>query len=44
MKLTEIRNLEMSELNRKLVDFRGELVNLRFQRSLGQLQNVRRAS
>ena len=44
MKFAEFRNLEVSELKRKLVDSHGELMNLRFQRSMGQLKNVRRPS
>ena len=39
--LSELRTLEMSDLNEKLKDARTELFNLRFQAATGQLENHR---
>lgn len=39
MKATELRKLTKDELERKLVDFKQELFNLRFQAVTGQLVN-----
>lgn len=42
MKAEEIRDLTDEELNRKLVDLKEELFNLRFQMATGQLDNPMR--
>jgi large subunit ribosomal protein L29 len=42
MKPTEIRDLEVSELQDKLKGARAELFNLRFQLATGQLDNTGR--
>jgi len=39
MKATELRNLTKEELERKLLDFKQEMFNLRFQAVTGQLTN-----
>ncbi len=39
MKTNEIRQLSDQELNAKLLDFKNELFNLRFQLATGQLDN-----
>jgi len=39
MKASEIRNLGMEEMLRKLDDLKQELFNLRFQHETGQLEN-----
>ena len=39
MKITELRDLTNEELEAKLVDFREELFNLRFQKALNRLDN-----
>jgi large subunit ribosomal protein L29 len=39
MKADEIRELSMEEQQRKLVELREELFNLRFQHETGQLEN-----
>ena len=39
MKASEIRELSRDELRRKLMDLKEELFNLRFQHSIGQLEN-----
>ncbi len=39
MKITELRDLTNEELQAKLVDFREELFNLRFQKALNRLDN-----
>jgi len=42
MKASEIRALSPEEINRKLVDLKQELFNLRFQHGAGQLENSRK--
>jgi large subunit ribosomal protein L29 len=42
MKPEDVRALSQDELNRKLVDLKHELFNLRFQKSIGQLENPRK--
>jgi large subunit ribosomal protein L29 len=42
MKPDDVRALSQDELNRKLVDLKHELFNLRFQKSIGQLENPRK--
>ncbi len=42
MKATEIRELNLSELNEKLVDLKDELYKLRFQLAINQLENPMR--
>jgi large subunit ribosomal protein L29 len=39
MKPQEIREMEVDELDRKLVDLKEQLFKLRFQNELGQLEN-----
>jgi large subunit ribosomal protein L29 len=39
MKASEIKNLNMEEMLRKLDDLKEELFNLRFQHETGQLEN-----
>jgi large subunit ribosomal protein L29 len=39
MKASEIRELSPEEMDRKLVDLKQELFNLRFQHASGQLEN-----
>jgi large subunit ribosomal protein L29 len=39
MKASEIRDLNMEEMHRKLADLKEELFNLRFQHETGQLEN-----
>ncbi len=39
MKATELRNLSATELNQKLKDLKQELLNLRFQHAINQLEN-----
>ena len=39
MKATEIRALSAQDLNKKLADLKTELVNLRFQHAVNQLDN-----
>jgi large subunit ribosomal protein L29 len=39
MKVSEIRELEPEEMQRKVDDLREELFNLRFQHGTGQLEN-----
>jgi large subunit ribosomal protein L29 len=39
MKASEIRDLNMEEMHRKLTDLKEELFNLRFQHETGQLEN-----
>ena len=41
-KATEIRDLPQDELERKLVETKEELFNLRFQNATGQLDNYKR--
>ncbi len=40
MKASEIRELSLEEKERKLVDLKEELFNLRFQHESGQLENT----
>ncbi|MBZ2175242.1 50S ribosomal protein L29 [Schnuerera sp. xch1] len=42
MKAKEIRQMTDQELNTKLLDFKNELFNLRFQLATGQLDNPMR--
>lgn len=42
MKVDEVRNMTDAELAAKLADFRTELMNLRFQRSAGKVENPMR--
>ena len=42
MKAKEIRELNLSELNEKLVDLKDELYKLRFQLAINQLENPMR--
>ncbi|NLI70575.1 MAG: 50S ribosomal protein L29 [Firmicutes bacterium] len=39
MKIKDIRELSDQELNEKLIEFKEELFNLRFQLATGQLEN-----
>lgn len=39
MKVRELRELSVAELNNKLNDLKAELFNLRFQHATGQLEN-----
>lgn len=40
--LDEIRNLDLNEMNSKLMNLKSELFNLRFQLAIGQLENPMR--
>ena len=40
MKVSEIRELELEEMQSKVDDLREELFNLRFQHGTGQLENT----
>ena len=42
MKASEIRDLNLEEMHRKVVDLKEELFNLRFQHEIGQLENPQR--
>lgn len=42
MRVTEIKELSVAELNGKLADLKSELFNLRFQHSINQLDNPKR--
>ena len=42
MKASEIRELDLQELNQKVIDLKQELFNLRFQHQVGQLENPQR--
>jgi len=42
MKTTELRDLSIEELQKKLIDFKDELFSLRFQMVTGQLGNPMR--
>ena len=44
MKASEIRQLTAEELNTKLNDLKAELLNLRFQLAINQLENPMRIS
>ncbi len=39
MKASEVRELSLEEMHRKVADFKEELFNLRFQHEIGQLEN-----
>ena len=39
MKITEIKNMTVEQLNAKLVELKKELFNLRFQHAVNQLEN-----
>lgn len=40
--LNDIRNLDFQEMNSRLMDLKSELFNLRFQLTIGQLENPMR--
>ena len=40
MKATEVRELDIEDLEQRLADTRRELFNLRFQHATGQLENT----
>ena len=42
MNANEIRALSSDEMQQKLLDLKHELFNLRFQKSIGQLENPRK--
>ncbi|MGD1975616.1 MAG: 50S ribosomal protein L29 [Desulfobacterales bacterium] len=42
MKTSEIRDLDLEEMHRKVTDLKEELFNLRFQHEIGQLENPQR--
>jgi large subunit ribosomal protein L29 len=42
MKASEIRNLDLDEMQRKVTDMKEELFNLHFQHEIGQLENPQR--
>ncbi len=42
MKVSEVRELSIKELNQKLSDLKAELFNLRFQNAINQLENPMR--
>ena len=42
MKINEIRDLSIAELEEKLQDCKKELFNLRFQKAVNQLENPKR--
>jgi len=42
MKMKELREFSNEELNQKLVDFKEELFNLRFQKSMNKIENPNR--
>jgi len=42
MKTSEIRDLNLEEMHRKVSDLKKELFNLRFQHEIGQLENPQR--
>ena len=42
MKASEIRDLNLEEMHRKVSDLKEELFNLRFQHEIGQLENPQR--
>ena len=44
MKVTELRNKEISELEAMLKDLKTELFNLRFQHAINQLENPHKIS
>ena len=44
MKASELREMSVAELNKKLADLKQELFNLRFQHAINQLENPIRIS
>jgi large subunit ribosomal protein L29 len=42
MKASEIRDMNLDEMHRKVSDLKEELFNLRFQHEIGQLENPQR--
>ena len=42
MKATEIRKVSTSDLEKRIVELKAELFNLRFQLAVGQLENTAR--
>ena len=42
MKIADIKNMTVEELNAKLVELKKELFNLRFQHTINQLENPHR--
>ena len=42
MKASEIREMNLDEMHRKVSDLKEELFNLRFQHEIGQLENPQR--
>ena len=44
MKASEIRNLSAKELDAKLIELKDELIKLRFQQAINQLENPMRIS
>jgi large subunit ribosomal protein L29 len=42
MKTSEIRDMNLDEMQRKVSDLKEELFNLRFQHEIGQLENPQR--
>jgi large subunit ribosomal protein L29 len=42
MKASEIRDMNLDEMQLKVVDLKEELFNLRFQHEIGQLENPQR--
>jgi len=42
MKTSEMRDLNLEEMHRKVSDLKEELFNLRFQHEIGQLENPQR--
>jgi large subunit ribosomal protein L29 len=42
MKVTEIRGLNVDEIQQKVVDLKETLFNLRFQHEIGQLENPKK--
>ena len=42
MKASEMRDLNLDEMHRKVSDLKEELFNLRFQHEIGQLENPQR--
>ncbi|WP_419661527.1 RpmC: 50S ribosomal protein L29 [Desulfosarcina variabilis str. Montpellier] len=42
MKATEIRDLNIDEINQKVADLKEALFNLRFQHEIGQLENPKK--
>ena len=42
MRASEIRDLNLDEMNQKVSDLKEELFNLRFQHEIGQLENPQR--